>query len=76
MSKGLQALQQLKAHHYGTIESFDKKLSIIEKELKALQLIIDRRCDIRYVGFFVVDSHELPMSKEEVKFVEDVLNER
>lgn len=46
------------------------------KVKKALQLIIERRCNIRYVGFFTIDSHELPMSKDEVKFVEDILNEQ
>lgn len=34
MSKGLKALKELQRHHYGTLEEFDKKLSIIEEELK------------------------------------------
>lgn len=39
MLKGLRELKELQKHHYGTLDEFDRKLSIIEKELKALEII-------------------------------------
>lgn len=41
MTKGMKALKELKKHHYGTLEEFDRKLSVIEKELKALDILME-----------------------------------
>lgn len=74
--EALAALERIKSHYkdkvcIDVLDDFD----IIETALKAFQLIIDRRCDIHYIGFFTIINHELEMSKDETKFVEDVLNE-
>lgn len=40
MSKGLIALRTLKKGDYGTIEVFREKLTVIERELKVLDIIM------------------------------------
>lgn len=46
MSESLEALETLQRHRYGTLENFDNKLSIIEKELKALEIINTKEVNV------------------------------
>ena len=82
--KPLEALQQLQRHRYGTLEDFDKKLSIIEKSLKALEII--KKFAIVDNGEIYITSHEFidlddePIiteidSKEEYELLKEILND-
>lgn len=78
MSKGLIALKRLKRGQYGTREQFNNQLSIIEKELKALEIIKDIGFKLyspneEDFGQLVCGVHRLILEDEEYELLKEVL---
>ena len=44
MSKGLKALEQIKANRQFSLKAFEEEINTIEKELKALEIIKEKIC--------------------------------
>lgn len=66
--KGLVALRKLQRGQYGTREQFNKQLSIIEKELKALEILIKW-----FQPYIIHDLCCFGASDEEIALVKEVL---
>lgn len=85
MTNGLKELFKLKRHHYGTLDEFDKKLSIIQKELEMLQIFLKyvsfQEIDDDFFSYEVVDKQyvsnrsELLISDEEYCLIKSFIKE-
>lgn len=85
MTEGLKVLFELKKHHYGTLDDFDRKLFIIEKELEVLAIML-KYVDVQenYDDMFpytIVDKQyvsnrsELLITAQEYRFVKDFIKQ-
>jgi len=52
MGKGLKALKRYRTQQQGVNVYADELLDIIEKELKALEIINDSRVNVQYIKYF------------------------
>ena len=87
MSKGFRALRKLQRGQYGTREQFDNQLSIIEKELKALEIIKNKgiclpalkltasfdKDNLKEYNKICVKHYTLPLTQKEYDLSKEVL---
>lgn len=84
MSKGLEALERIKKQHYvdGRLPLIDRvRLDIIEKELKALEIIRNKSVKISQIKTCLdlysynscLNMYDKPITKEEYDLLKEVL---
>jgi hypothetical protein len=80
MNRGLEALKQYRNNHQGVNVYADELLDIIEKSLKALELIETKRINIEYIKccetyeqYKTICSYAYEITKEEFDFLKEAL---
>lgn len=66
MSKGLEALKEYRKHQQGVNVYADELLDIVEKELKALEIIKNKKVYVRFFLKYCDDEIGLPIYNSQV----------